>query len=162
KNVEGFGKALSETADRIQITATQNVGTVTGTAINIAIERIEFGASGDEFNFDRAFTDPLKKLYSNGHREPILLLVDGLDEALVPAGKALAEILAKLSDFPEKVRILATSRADRRVLKFFKRSKSIDLIKDTDPKVDDVKSYAEGRLACLETVTAPKRKEFAQ
>ena len=63
--LDGFADALAASlADRVQITATQTIGQVApgGTVTGISIGRIDLGTLGDELSFDRAFTDPLKKL----------------------------------------------------------------------------------------------------
>ena len=99
ETVPGFGDALAATLkDRVKIIGIARAETaasgssLTGTAIgsiNLA------GLGGDEQGFDRAFTRPLEKLYELGHSEPMLLLVDALDEALGYSGdKILPELLS--------------------------------------------------------------------
>jgi hypothetical protein len=163
--VKGFGDALASTlAERVQITATQTVRTVaTGaTVTGVTIGRIDLGTLGDELSFDRAFTQPLKKLYASGYTEPMLLLVDALDEADTYTGVKLPDLLSRLADLPTPIRILASTRDEPRVLKFFRDIKPFDLIKNAEPDVDDVQAYAAGRLAKLATVDAEKRKDFAR
>jgi hypothetical protein len=164
--VTGFGKALRDTLadDRVSIVGTAQAGMATaGSSLTgVAIGRIDLGALGDELSFDRAFTQPLKKLYASGHGEPMLLLVDALDEADTYTGVKIPDLLSRLSDLPTPIRILATTRDEPRVLKFFRDIKPFDLIKNADPDVDDVQTYAEGRLAKLAAVDALKRQEFAQ
>jgi hypothetical protein len=66
QNVPGFAGALAATlAERVQIAVTQNVGPVQagGSVTGVSIARIDLGALGDELSFDRAFSQPLKKLY---------------------------------------------------------------------------------------------------
>ena len=75
----------------------------------------------------------------------MLLLVDALDEAQTYTGGDLPDLLSP-SDLPLPVRIMATTRDEPRVLKFFRAVKSFDLIKDADADVDDIRTYAEGRL----------------
>ena len=88
-SVKGFAQALVATLqERVQITAKQSIGTMAtgGTVTGISIGRIDLGTLGDELSFDRAFTQPLKRLYSGGYSQPILLLVDALDEAFTYRG----------------------------------------------------------------------------
>jgi hypothetical protein len=165
-NVAGFAGALTATlAEQVQITATQTIGAINagGTAANVSIGRIDLTTLGDELSFDRGFTQPLKKLYASGHSEPMLILVDALDEALGYTGdKTLPALLSTLGDLPPQVRLLATTRDEPRVLKFFRDMQPLDLIRDADADVDDVRLYADGRLAKLTAVEPVKRQEFAQ
>src|SRR6185503_9862181 len=154
-SVQGFSNALAATlAERVTIMGTAHADTaapgsnVTGTEI----ERIDLGTLGDELSFDRAFTQPLKKLYAMGHNEPMLLLLDALDETQTYTGITLADLLSRLSDLPAGVRIVATTRDEPRVLKFFHGIKPSDLIKNADPDVDDVRSFAARRLSQLALV----------
>jgi hypothetical protein len=163
--VKGFGAALAATlAERVQINAPIEIGTVaTGaTVTGVSIRRIDLGALGDELSFDRAFTQPLKKLYASGYTEPMLLLVDALDEADTYTGVKIPELISRLSDLPAPIRILASTRDEPRVLKFFRNLKPFDLIADADADVDDVRLYASGRLTELAAVDAVKRADFAQ
>jgi WD40 repeat protein len=163
--VKGFGDALAATlADRVQIVGTAQAGTAAPGAnlTGVAIRQIDLGTLGDELSFDRAFTQPLKELYARDYSEPMLLLVDALDEAQTYSGVILSDLLSRVADLPEPVRILASTRDDPRVLKFFRAIKPFDLIKHADPNVDDVQTYAEGRLAALSAVEDAKRQDFAQ
>lgn len=164
-NVKGFADALDATLpERVYITATatQKIETVGmgGTVTGILID---LGSLSEELSFDRAFTQPLKKLYDRGYSEPILLVVDALDEALGYTGdKTLPALLATLDEFPAGVRVLATTRDDPRVMKLFRDTKPFDLIKDAPPDVDDVRVYALQRLNSWSAVPAAKADEFAQ
>ncbi|MDD5266651.1 MAG: hypothetical protein PHO08_05930 [Methylococcales bacterium] len=165
-SVTGFADALTATlAERVQITATQAVGTITngGTATNVAIGRIDLAAMGDELSFDRAFTLPLKKMYARGHSEPMLLMVDALDEALGYKGdKTIPELLSTLGDLPPQVRILLTTRNDPRVLAYFDEIEPFDLIKNAPPDVDDVQNYVFHRLNDSAGLTKTQETEFSR
>jgi hypothetical protein len=163
--VKGFGDAIAATlAERVSVVGTAQAGTAAaGSSLTgVAIGRIDLGALGDELSFDRAFTQPLKKLYASGYSEPMLLLVDALDEADTYTGVKIPDLLSRLADLPAPIRILASTRDEPRVLKFFRDIKPFDLIKNAEPDVDDVQAYAAGRLAKLATVDAEKRKDFAR
>ena len=157
-NVPGFGAALAATlAERVQINVTQQIGAVQAgaTVTGVAIGRLDLGTLGDELSFDRAFTQPVKKLYEDGYDKPLLMLVDALDEAVTYTGATnLVQLLAKLADLPPQVRILATTRPDPRVTKYFRDAKLFDLIADAPPDVDDVRVYTLGRLARAEGLDA--------
>jgi tetratricopeptide (TPR) repeat protein len=148
QNINKFGDALAASlADRVQIIAKTRVGKaqkVTG----VYIGKLDLSGLTDEFSFDRVLRDPLKHLYEElGYSETILLLVDALDEALTyRGGTNIVQLLSKLEDLPKQVRILATTRGDPRVLKYFTDIKPFDIIKDAPPEIDDVKSYGSKRL----------------
>jgi WD40 repeat protein len=160
-SVQGFDDALQATlketlAGRMQIAVTQTIGTIQpgGRATGVSID---LDGLGDELGFDRALTGPLKKLYESGYDAPLLLLVDALDEAETYTGTKLPLLLAGLDGLPGQVRLVATTRGDPRIVKYYRDSLHLDLIEDAPPDVDDVRSYAAGRLARvdgLDTSTA--------
>jgi len=161
---EGFGDALASTlADRVQIVGTQSIETIAagGIATNVSIGHIDLGMLGDELSFDRAFIQPLKKFYANGHREPILLLVDALDEAQTYTGVKLPELLSRLSDLPVSIRLLLTTREEPRILKFFHDTARLDLSRDGTHNLTDVRTYVDVRLAKVPGLADQERKDFA-
>lgn len=167
ETVSGFGDALAATlAERVSIVGTAHADTATGSSLTgVAIGQIGLGALGDTLSFDRAFTEPLKKLYESGHSEPMLLLVDALDEALGYTGdKTVPELLSTLSDLPPQVRILMTTRDDPRVLAFYEDEdevKLFDIIKNAQPNVDDVQDYVVHRLGDSTGLTQAQSIEFS-
>lgn len=148
--VEGFSDALVAALGRdlvrmqanVQVGEVQRGGHVTG----FHIERLDLRNLEDEVGFDLAFRDPLIKLYERGYAEPMLLLVDGLDEARAYTGTPLVRLLARLGDLPAQVRFLLTTRPDQRVLAFFRQAQRVDLIGGAPAKADDVGRYATRRL----------------
>jgi tetratricopeptide (TPR) repeat protein len=157
--VGGYREALkSILEDRVQIVSNVQAKTAAAGSTIIGVDvKLSLGTVGDEFGFDQAFVQPLRKLYENSHTEPVLLLVDALDEAETYTGVTLPDLLSRPSDLPPGVRILATTRDEPEVLKFFRAVKPFDLIKDADRDLDDVRTYAEGRLKGLSG-----GKDFAQ
>jgi hypothetical protein len=107
---------------------------------------LDLGELGDEPSFNRALRDPLKRLYERGHRAPMLLVVDALDEAIPYPTRSIPELLAALGDLPSAVRVLATTRPDPAVLYLFPAAAEIDLIADAPPAGDDVRTYVRARL----------------
>jgi hypothetical protein len=169
--VPGFYEALQATlADRVHIVATATVqagsaapgASITGIEINLA-------GLGDELSFDRAFTYPLQRLYDRGYGEPMLIVVDALDEAIGYAGgSTLPRLLSRLNDLPDRVKILVSTRPDPRVLAFYPHARRLDLIKDARPDGDDgddldadVKDYVAGRLGQTTSLTAASIAEFS-
>ena len=153
RTVPGFGSALANTlSDLVKISADLRINTVEtgGSATGIYIEQLNLGILGDELSFDRALRDPLKRLYEGGYQEPMLLLVDALDESATYTGDiTIARLLARLSGLSKHIRLLVTTRPDPRVLKFYQDARVFDLIKDAPHGVDDVRLYAYEQLDIL-------------
>jgi predicted ATPase len=125
-SVRGFADALSESlAELSRITA-----------VGVSITHMDFGTLGDELAFDRAFTVPLKRLYDSGYTEPMLLLVDALDQA-----PTLPDLLSRLTDLPCGIRILAATREEPRVLKFFRQIKPVRLVSHAPQDIDESRVY---------------------
>jgi energy-coupling factor transporter ATP-binding protein EcfA2 len=150
RKITGFGDAMVTTLhDLVRIQVDIHTGQVRegASVTGVCIERLDLSTLAEEVSFDRAFRDPLRKLYETGYSEPMLLLVDALDEAQAYTGTTtLLRLLTRLGDLPSPVRVLVTTRPDPRVLTFFRRIKPVDLIVDAPAKVDDVRRYVEQRL----------------
>lgn len=153
-NVPGFSDALAGILeDRVRISTVQQIGKMEpGSRVTgVHIERLELGGLGEELSFEQALHRPLWKLCANGYTQPILLLVDALDEAAMYTGTIdLIQLLKKFSDLPQNVRLLVTTRPDPRVLKFYNKIKPFNLLTDAPEDVNDVHLYAYERLAELE------------
>jgi hypothetical protein len=152
RNVGGFSTALAATlSDRVQFTINQDIGKIDegGGVTGFIIERLDIGRlGGDEEAFDRGFCQPIKKLYASGYQKPILILIDGLDEAQTYTGSiTLVNLLSRLADLPAQVRILVTSRPDPRVLSLFQTARSLDMVDNAPEDVDDIPIYVHKRLA---------------
>src|SRR5262249_34929275 len=89
RNIPGFAGALADTLrDHFGLTVEQHIGTLQsgGSTTGVYIERLDLAGLGDELSFDRGLRDPLKALYQLGYQEPMILIVDALDEALTYTG----------------------------------------------------------------------------
>jgi hypothetical protein len=149
RSVPEFGSALAAIlVDRVQFVATPQITTVeTGGVVYGQYVELDLGDLSDEVSFDRALREPLEKLYEGGYRQPMLLLVDALDEALTYTGPTdIVRLLAKLTDLPPQVRFLVTTRPDPRVLKHFRAVEPFDLLMNAPTEVNDVRDYAYQRL----------------
>ena len=153
RTIPGFGKALTETmSDLVSITGVAQADVVLGANTGVYIERLDLGGLAEEPAFDNAFRNPLVQLYASGKfSEPILLIVDALDEARTYSGKSLLDLLNRLNEPSlRRVRILVTTRSDRRVLLYFDGAQRIDLIDDAPPTnpdaPDDMFHYVTERL----------------
>jgi tetratricopeptide (TPR) repeat protein len=163
RTVPGFGEALAATlAERVQILgiARTDMACAGSSQTGVIIKQIDLGTLGDELSFDRAFTQPLKKFYGSSNREPMIVLVDALDEAETYTGVGLSDLLSQLTDLPAQVRLVATTRNEPRVLKRYRQSKPFDLLNEGSPDADDLKTYAAKRLEVA--VGGPSRIEFAE
>jgi hypothetical protein len=173
RSVRGFGDALAATLrERVCIVGVARADSAASGAslTGNAIGHLHLAGLGDELSFDRSLTEPLKRLLDRGQGEPVLLLVDALDEALGYSGdRTVPELLATLCDLPPQVRILATTNEDPRVLKFFRGMEIFDLVHDTvagrdrlrSGAIDDVRAYATKRLASKRAIPDAARDAFA-
>jgi hypothetical protein len=152
--------ALAEKAHIVGKAHVSNAGAGTKVA-GVMIDRFDVGSFDDEL-FERAFVSPLKALYSRGYAEPMLLLIDALDEAQTDRGLTIPYLLARLANLPAPVRILAATRDEPRVLKFFHRSATFDLIRDASPDVDDIRLYALARLKSAAIADGKHCERFAK
>jgi hypothetical protein len=116
--------------------------------------------------FDEYLTYPLQKLYSTEYNRPLLLLVDALDEAQINDGdKDLPSLLARVSDWPKQVRILATARPDIRLLRKYPLPPDtviIDLFRNAPQEVNDIKDYVDGRLKRMPYLSEKQQAWLAQ
>lgn len=129
-----YDQALQESLkELVQMTVGQKVQTMqTGSEMVGAIIKI---TSEEKTGFDRVLRKPLLTLYENGFTEPLLILIDALDEALVDAGAVnLVTLLARLDDLPPEVRFLITTRPLSGVLSLFPTVPTFDLIKNPPPE----------------------------
>ncbi|MCK4792265.1 MAG: hypothetical protein KAV87_51520 [Desulfobacteraceae bacterium] len=146
RNVKGFSDALVATlSDQVIISGRADVGQVAagGSATGLVIEHLHLGTLSDELSFDRVLRESLKILYESGHNAPMILLVDGLDEAeIYTSSPTIVRLLTRLTDLPNQIRILVTTRPDPRVLKHYHGVTQFDIIKDAPNDNEDVRRYA--------------------
>jgi Cdc6-like AAA superfamily ATPase len=146
---DAFRDALLKTGDRdITINATQSVTTAAGGSQvrNVVIEELHIGALSARSAFDHVVRSPLEALVASGFDQPVVVLVDSLDEALTfPGEENLVTLLGHTGDLPRQVRFILTSRPDKRVTAAL-GERTTDLIEDAPADVDDVHTYVEARL----------------
>ncbi len=153
QTVQGFNDALIKTLPKeIQIDVKQTVGIANASTITgVHIESLNMGNLSDEASFNRMVREPLKQLYNDGYSQPILILIDSLDEAETYTGNIkIVELLTKLTDIPKQVRFLLTTRPDPRILKHFPDSQLFDLIGNAPATSDDIQQYAYEQLSALQ------------
>ena len=89
-------------------------------------------------------------MYEDGRSEPIVVVVDSLDESLTYTGiPNIPQLLRRLGDLPKPIRVIATTRPDPRVLEPFGGVSRADVVKDEpfDPERDS--EYCYDRLTAL-------------
>jgi WD40 repeat protein len=161
-NVHGFSDVLTKIAAEhaVNIKGTVNATTITGgVATGVAINQLTLAGLGDELSFDRYFSHPIKQLYATGYSEPILLLVDSLDEAQTYGGVTIPTLLSRIDDLPPLVRVIATTRNDPRIVKLYKSAKIFDLDAQEDSNRHDIEAYAIQRLSTTE-IPSEERNKF--
>ena len=101
----------------------------------------------NETLFDFLLSKPLFNLV-DGNRDSCIIVVDGLDEAEDNRGdNPIAKVFETCAqNLPTWVKIIATSRPEYNVKKYFQSYDSIDLVKDMPHGYNDIKAYL---LTCL-------------
>lgn len=152
-NVPGFREALLASLDsRFQVDVNIRVGTAApgSSVIGLVIENL--GNLSGEIAFNRLLRDPLVRVYGQGYNEPLVLIVDSLDEAEAFSGDVrFPYLISTLTDLPAQVSILVTTRPDERVLQYFPgaSARKFDLVEDAPKEFDDILLYANRSLAQL-------------
>ncbi|WBQ07071.1 ATP-binding protein [Kribbella sp. CA-293567] len=96
----------------------QNWGRLVGAEIGTLIV-----TASTEDLFGRLVREPLEAL-----GEPVVILVDALDESLGYTGEVtIAELLARTENLPAGIRFIVTSRPDRDVLRRFRAARELTL-----------------------------------
>ena len=150
--VRGFGRALEiSLGNQIRLTEQSSLsGERAGAPTGLTLTRFESCSFALPELLDRAIRMPLLKLAKNGAEEPILILLDGLDEAATyPNPHSIPHLLASLNDLPPNVRFILTTSPDPALLALFPGAQTCDLWADaTEP---DLLTFVKARLATLAT-----------
>ncbi|MCZ7567096.1 MAG: AAA family ATPase [Ardenticatenaceae bacterium] len=119
-----FARILVEQSkDRqIRIEIEQRVEQVAGGSVTgIIINRLDVGGVPPHEAFIRVLRDPLKTLFDEGAVQQLVILVDGLDEALLyKDGVGIVPLLARSKDLPAGLRFLVTSRPENEILRILR------------------------------------------
>ncbi len=145
-------------------TITQEVrgGVMAGALVAGVVIRV--GELAARVAFNRLIRRPLEALVESGFHEPIVVLVDALDEALTYSSEdtlvsLLGAITDRPTDLPEPISLVLTSRPDPRVLSSITEPTTLDLLSDAPTDIDEVRDYAYRRLSPL---PEPERAEVAR
>lgn len=110
----------------------------------------DLDAMGDAALFNQLLVYPLSQLVDGG-RPPLVIVIDGLDEAATVGGNPLARSLAaNLQQLPDWVRVLITSRPEAEVPVLLDPFGPFVLAPDDTENQQDIRQYlAEGLRASL-------------
>ncbi len=146
EHLPNYGVALANSIDPIHLSLNVKIdvhrmtgGEITG----IVIEHLH--ANDPEDELDILLRAPLTQLPAPS--EPLLILVDSLDEAVtIKTDVNLVTLLAKVDDLPSWVRFVCTTRAERRVLRYFDKFNPYLLAAESQINLDDVRQYIANRV----------------
>lgn len=148
-HLSGYAEALAADAEPDLSIVGYGAGTAAtgGMVAGVLINQLNLGNLAPRVAFERRVVAPLEQA---GPGEPLLLVIDGLDEVLDYQETAgLVDLLAvavrSLDGLPRRVRLLATSRRDERVLGLLPHI-AVDLVADAPPGRDDIADFINLRL----------------
>jgi WD40 repeat protein len=154
--IDGFAVGILKDSN-ISLKSTQNILTNNGQAINTQINKLVVNAPSGSVAFIHVVTQPLVTLCADGYDRQVVLLVDALDEAILPGDtESIIDLLAHAGRLPQQVRFVLTSRPDDRVTDVLGEP-AVDLSAPT--AWADVLTYAEARLRAQDD---PARMDFAR
>jgi len=108
--------------------------------------------------FDQLIRKPLKILCEKNPNEPVLILIDGLDEVINYGGRInVISMLAKIRDIPQQVRFILAARDDERIKSEF-IDKGIKLLELSSGEFD---SYNSNDISQYVTERVNKEEELA-
>lgn len=147
KHLPGYGLALANSIDPVHLSVTVNIDIRSMTGGEVAGVVIEhFHAADPLQEFQLLLTGPLTALPDPG--KPVLILVDSLDEAATLDSQInIGQVLAGARDLPPWVRLLCTSRPERRVLKYFDEVKPYVLSASEPANAEDLREFIKFRLS---------------
>lgn len=158
-----FAKALVEQLAN----ATKIIGTARAeqadhaTVAGVYIENFLAGQMSARRAFDRLVRSPMEAAVQAGFERPLLIVVDGLDEALTLGGdETIADVLRPLvhadDRLPANVRLFLTFRSNEPRLDAFKAACTIDLGDRAQAATSDVRGYVKKRVGSMNAVVAPR------
>jgi hypothetical protein len=110
----------------VRISVEHNQGNVVG----VRTQHLWLTGLGTAEGFGMAVKEPLRVICGASAAPRVVLLVDGLDEAIGDGNPSILELIAGLRDLPSTVKVFASSKRDRRVrdvLEGFGRITVLDL-----------------------------------
>ncbi|MEZ4730266.1 MAG: hypothetical protein R3E79_24310 [Caldilineaceae bacterium] len=145
--IEGFAQELLA-EHGMKLTIRQEVGVNQGQVIGVQIGALMLEARSATVAFARTVLTPLRRLYEEGYAQPLLVVVDALDEAATLTGReTIVRLLAERGALPRPVRLLLTTRPEPAVLRYFEGTPHRLLEAGSGENQADVRRYIGARLA---------------
>ncbi len=138
--IKEFKKALLHVGERdINIAVQIQAGTVEagGSVAGVIIQNLEIKGLNGQEAFNRVVLDPLQAIYDKGYSQPIVILIDSLDEALAALiDVKITDLLVGVQghELDSRVRFILTSRSEPRVENRFLSASGLSL---SDPMHKD-------------------------
>jgi len=146
ETLPGYGEALANTIDAYRNEINVNIRVETqlgGKIIGVHIENLI--ASNPHEVLDILLRHPLQQIAPP--LDPAFILIDSLDEAVTYSnGEHFPQLLSKVADLPPWVRVLCTTRPDRRVLRYFDTLDPFVLAADSQENLTDTARYIAVRI----------------
>ena len=151
-NYPGFREALSSATGNIHTVSVslKDVNVSPGASVTgVRIENLQLSGTSPRRAFDRVIRAPLESL--SQPEIPFLVIVDGLDEALIdPADKSFLDVLAigwgSDNVFQSQIRLLVTTRASQATSEFISNALVTDISGPSSENMADVHSFIRQRL----------------
>lgn len=113
---EGYAGAVLKAIDGLVDSVTVNVGENRGTVIGVKADSLKIGVLPDAVNrYTTTVVEPLRIFATANPSERIVILVDGVDEA-IGQDPAIATLVALAANLPDNVRFLVTTRVTDRIV----------------------------------------------
>jgi hypothetical protein len=114
-----FSQALIETGEKathMQAQVTAGVAHEHAVVAGFIINNLILAGGNSQEAFNRTVVEPLQTIFQKGFNQPMIILVDGLDESLHHRGDvSIPMLFSGLKSLPSQVRFILTSRRDPRV-----------------------------------------------
>jgi hypothetical protein len=114
-----YGRAALRILSAPTVQVNMSVGTNLGKVVGVRTDHLWVTGHSIADGFSEAIKAPVELLASESPHLRFALLVDGLDEALSVGGTSIAHLVASMADLPDNIKILVSTKKDRRVRDLF-------------------------------------------
>jgi hypothetical protein len=117
-----FARALAQVGNAqisIQVSQTVNHIASGGEVNGVVIQNLDLGQTGVREAFVLTILEPLWAVGSSGWQQPLVIVVDALDEAVLEGSETIVDLLADAGTLPRQVRFILTTRPEESVLQHF-------------------------------------------
>lgn len=160
ENLPGYAKALMATIDPVHLSININIDVEKmsgGQIIGLLIENLIAPTPLDYLQI--LLQTPLSVLPPQSR--PLVIAIDALDEAVnYPSKHNLVKLLANLQNIPGWIRILATTRSDRRVMREFNNVELFLIEAKSKDNTSDISTYIDERVANSKNRTLLSKKSI--